>query len=47
MTCFYRARYLRLTGQEIGVRCIAAEVDGRIRATVRAGGDEHLSSICL
>ena len=47
MMCFYRACFLRLTRQEIGIRCIAAEVDERIRAVVRAGGDEHLGSICL
>ncbi len=47
MMCFYRAYFLRLTRQEIGICCIAAEVDERIRAAVWAGGDEYLSSICL
>ena len=44
---FLSRLFLRLTRQEIGIRCIAAEVDERIRAVVRAGGDEHLGSICL
>lgn len=47
MICFYRAYFLRLTRREIGIRCIAAELDERIRAVVRAAGDEHLGSVYL
>ncbi len=44
---FLSRLFLRLTRQEIGIRCIAAELDERIRAVVRVGGDDHLGSVYL